>query len=96
MTIRVDEFIWLREIVEKLLDKHDVSPEEVEQVFFSHPRYRFHEKGHVQGEDMYTALGQTDSGRYLVVFFIFKPSHRALIISAREMDRTERRQHGKK
>jgi len=96
MTIRVDEFIWLREIVEKLLDKHDISPEEAEQVFFNHPRYRFHEKGHVQGEDMYTALGQTDSGRYLVVFFIFKPFHRALIISARDMDRTERRQYGKK
>jgi len=27
MTIRVDEFIWLREIVEKLLDKHVVTPE---------------------------------------------------------------------
>lgn len=52
--MRVDEFIWLPEIVVKLLDKHGVSPEEAEQIFFNLPRYRYHEKGHVQGEDLYT------------------------------------------
>jgi uncharacterized protein len=96
MTIRIDAFIWLRSIVEKLLDKHGVSPEEVEQVFFNRPRYRLHEKGRVQNEDLYTALGQTDAGRYLIVFFIFKPHHRALVISAREMDKREKRQYGRK
>jgi hypothetical protein len=96
MTIRVDDFIWLDEIVEKLLDKHDISPEEVEEVFFNQSRFRFHEKGHVEGENMYTAMGQTDAGRYLIVFFIFKPSRRALIISARDMKRNERRNYVKK
>ncbi|MFH1635338.1 MAG: BrnT family toxin, partial [Chloroflexota bacterium] len=54
-------------------------------------RFRFHEKGHVRGEDMYTVLGQSEAGRYLIVFFIFNPANRALIISARNMNRSERR-----
>lgn len=45
---------------------------------------------------MYTALGRTDSGRYLIVFFILKPSKRALIISAREMEPTERKRYARK
>jgi hypothetical protein len=93
--MRIDDFIWLPEIVEKLLVKHRVSLEEAEQVFFNRPRFRFHETGHVQGEDLYTALGPTDAGRYLIVFFIFKPSNLALIISAREMDETERKRYGR-
>lgn len=45
---------------------------------------------------MYTAMGRTDDGRYLIVFFILKEGHRALIISARDMNRNERRQYVKK
>jgi uncharacterized protein len=86
-------FIWLESILDKLAAKHHVMPEEVEDVFFNRPRFRFHERGHVQGEDMYTALGQTDDGRYLIVFFILKPDHQALIISARDMTRSERRRY---
>jgi uncharacterized DUF497 family protein len=96
MTIQVNQFIWLREIIEKLLDKHHISPEEVEELFFNRPRFRFHEKGHVQGEDMYTAMGRTDAGRYLIVFFVLKRRHQALIISARDMNRNERKRYVKK
>ncbi|MCB8942779.1 MAG: BrnT family toxin [Ardenticatenaceae bacterium] len=92
----VDDFIWLPQIVDKLDSKHAVYPEEVEELFFNQPQFRFHEKGNVQGENMYTALGQTDGGRYLIVFFIFKSPNRALIISARDMNRTERRYYGRK
>ena len=94
--MRIDEFIWLPDIVEKLAFKHGVTPDEVEELFFNQPRFRFHEKGNVQGENMYTALGQTDAGRYLIVFFILKPSRRALIISVRKMEPTERRQFARK
>ena len=92
----VDDFIWLPQIVDKLESKHGVYPEEVEELFFNQPRFRFHEKGKVQGENLYTALGQTDGGRYLIVYFIFKSSNRALIISARDMNRVERRYYGRK
>jgi len=89
--VYIDDFIWLPDIVEKLESKHRVLPEEVEEVFFNRPHFRFMEKGHVAGEDVYVALGQTDSGRYLSVFFIHKPGNLALIISARDMDAAERR-----
>lgn len=71
-------------------------PEEVEEIFINRPHFRFVEKGHVAGENMYVALGQTDAGRYLSVFFIHKPENLALIISARDMDPAERRRYGKK
>lgn len=35
----------------------------VPEVFFNRPRFRFHEKGHVRDEDMYTAFGRSSSGR---------------------------------
>ena len=53
-------------------------------------------KGNRSGEDVYSAMGQTDAGRYLIIFFILKPYHRALVVSARDMDRKERREYGRK
>ena len=85
--------IWLRDIVDKLEWKHNVLPDEVEQVFSNRPHFHRIARGHVQGEDVYGAFGQTDNGRYLVVFFIKKPDLAALIISAREMDARERRRY---
>lgn len=96
MGIVIEEFFWLPNIVDKLVTKHQVTPEEVEEIFFARPRFRFHEKGRIRGEDMYTALGRTDAGRYLIVFFILKPSNQALIISARDMTRAERKRYGRK
>lgn len=92
----IDDFIWQEDVVDKLAVKHGVSPQEVEEVFFNRPRYRFVEKGRRSGEDVYWASGQTDAGRYLIVFFIQKSSNRALILSAREMDVTERKRHERK
>lgn len=92
----IDDFVWLPDVVEKLELKHHVSPEEAEEVFFSRPRFYLLERGHVAGEDLYVALGQTDSGRYLSVFFIHKGSDVALVISARDMNTTERRRYGRK
>jgi len=94
--MKINGFIWLDQFVEKLEAKHGVLPEEVEEVFANHPRFSFAESGTVEGENLYRALGQTDSGRYLTVLFIFKQTGQALIISARDMDRKERKQYGKK
>ena len=52
-------------------------------------------KGHFRGEDVYRAFGQTDAGRYLVVFFIYKTSREALILSARDMDDKERKSYAR-
>ena len=45
--------------------------------------------------DVHRALGQTDAGRYLVVFYIHKLTREALILSARDMDHKERRSYGR-
>lgn len=66
---------------------------------FDDPHYRFVESGNRQGEDVYSASGQTDAGRYLIVFFIRKPGNIALILSARDMDNMdnkERRRYERK
>jgi uncharacterized DUF497 family protein len=89
----IDDFIWLPDIIEKLAAKHQVTQDEVEEVFFNRPHYRFIESGYQLGEDVYAALGQTKASRYLIVFFFHKPGHLALILSARNMDHKERRQY---
>jgi uncharacterized DUF497 family protein len=92
----IDDFVWLADVVDKLSIKHNVSQDEAEEVFFNEVRYRFVEKGERAGEDVYAALGRTDAGRYLVVFFIHKSDHSALILSARDMDKRERRRYERK
>ena len=89
--MKIYELIWKERFVEKLADKHDVFTEEVEEILFSSPHVRMAEKGRIKGENMYAAYGQTEAGRYLVVFFIRKRRYAALPISARDMTPAERR-----
>jgi uncharacterized DUF497 family protein len=88
--------VWLEQYVEKLERKHDVAPEEVEALFFAKPKYRFVETGNVERESLYSAMGRTEEGRYLIVFFIHKQDGRALIISARPMDHSEKKRYERK
>ena len=89
--MKLYEVIWKERFVEKLADKHGVSTEEVEEILFLSPNVRLAEKGRVKGENLYVAYGQTETGRYLVVFFIHKRRYAALPISARDMSPAERR-----
>lgn len=89
--MRVRHIIWLPEIEDKLYRKHNVLAEEVEEVLFDKPHVRFVEKGHREGENLYAAYGQTKDGRWLIAFFVLKAKGEALIISARDMNRKERR-----
>ncbi|MFQ5455314.1 MAG: BrnT family toxin [Nitrospirota bacterium] len=93
--MKIYGIIWLQKIVEKLAKKHHITKDEVEQVFINNPQYRFIEKGRIEDENVYSAYGRTDAGRHVTVIFICKFSNRALIISARNMDRKERKQYGK-
>jgi len=94
--MKIDGIIWLRDIVDKLGFKHNVTMEEVEQTLNNKPKFRFVEKGQRKGEDVYMALGRTGSGRHLSVLFIYKRTKEALILSARNMTDKERKQYGKK
>lgn len=92
--MRLREVIWKIQFMEKMRDKHGVTPEEVESVIFGEPYVLKIKRGKVKGEDAYEAFGQTLSRRYLVVFFIRK-SEAALPISARDMTHSERRYYEK-
>ena len=94
--MKIESVIWLRDIVDKLAWKHQVDPDEVEEVLNNRPKIRFVEKGERADEDVYMALGQTDAGRYLALLFIYKKTKDALILSARDMANKERKQYGKK
>jgi len=94
--MKIRGIIWLRNVVDKLAWKHSVTTEEVESVFNRMPHYRFIENGDVEGENLYAALGRTEAGRYLIVFYIHKTTDEALIISARDMTRKERKIHARK
>lgn len=94
--MRIVDIIWFPQVIDKLDWKHDLTPEEVEEVLFGKPMYRKVQRGHINGEDLYAAFGRTDAGRYLSVFFIYKLTREALILSARDMDDKERRQYERK
>ncbi len=94
--MRIEGIIWLRQVVDKLALKHQVDLQEVEETFSNKPKFRFVEKGNRRGENVYLALGQTDSGRYLSILFIYKETKEALVLSARDMARKERKIYGKK
>ena len=94
--MKIEGVIWLDDVVGKLAFKHHVNTAEVEQVLNNRPKFRFAQRGMRKGEDLYTALGKTDAGRHLAVFFIRKRNRRALILSARDMAGREKTQYAKK
>ncbi len=89
----IDDIIWLDTIVEKLAWKHNILTVEVEEVLSGKCRIFKKEAGKVEGEHLYNAIGRTKGGRYLSVFFIRKLNNRALIVTARDMTKSERRRY---
>jgi len=91
--VRVEEVLWLESILDKLWVKHRVKREEVHEVLENRPKIMFVEKGDREGEDVYLALGRTEPGRYLSVFFVLKKDRQALVLSARDMTPAERKRY---
>ncbi|MGE0825313.1 MAG: BrnT family toxin [Candidatus Binatia bacterium] len=89
--MKITDLVWLDEFIEKIEAKHNVFQWEVDEVFTRKPKIRKMKKGRFRGEDVYRALGRTEAGRYLAVFFIHKRTGAALILSARDMDGKERK-----
>ena len=87
----ITDIIWKERIVKKIIEKHSVSVVDAEEVLLSSPVVRKISRGRVHGEDVYAALAKINNGRYLIVFFINKKRGFALPISARNMNRAERK-----
>lgn len=93
--MKIKSLIWLPEVIEKLEVKHDVIVEEVEEIFELGPVFRRGPRGKRRGENLYKAYGQTETGLYLFIVFIYKFNQKALILSARDMTNKERRLYRK-
>jgi uncharacterized DUF497 family protein len=95
--MRIESIVCPEYVEEKLQVKHGATCYEAKPVLLNLPRIRFAEKGHTEGNDVYAAFGRTFEGRYLSVFFIYKPDVRtAIIISARDTSKKERKAYGRK
>ncbi len=94
--MRIREVTWLEEVADKIVRKHGLWPHEAEEVLLARPHVRFLEKGHVPGEDLFGGFGRTAAGRHVVVYFLLKKPETALVVTAREMTRREKRRYGKR
>jgi uncharacterized DUF497 family protein len=81
-------FAWDDANTHKNWERHQVTPEEAEDIFFHEPLVVRSDVGHSKSEKRYYALGQTSAGRRLFIVFTVR---RTLIrvISARDMNQNE-------
>ena len=83
-------FQWDKGNIEKNLLKHNIQNWECEQVFFNEPLIILDDPKHSLSERRWAAFGKTDAGRLVVVIFA-KRGALVRIISARDMNRKERK-----
>jgi hypothetical protein len=81
-------FDWDESNIVKNWERHKVTPEEAEDVFFQEPLVVRGDVSHSSTEKRYRAIGRTSRGRLLFVAYTVR---RKLIrvISARDMNRRE-------
>ena len=90
---RVEGFDWDQGNIEKNWERHKVSSIECEEVFFDRPLVVAEDTSHSKSEGLYYALGRTNDDRHLFVVFTIR-NNKIRIISARDMNRKERRVYG--
>jgi uncharacterized protein len=82
-------FDWDEANAHKNWERHRVTPEEAEDIFFNEPLVVRGDVRHSKREKRYYALGQTGDGRYLFVAFTIRgPLLR--VISVRDMNQREK------
>ncbi len=88
------DFEWDKHNQTKIRLKHNITPEEAEQAFFSYQAIIFDER-HSSAERRYQLLGTSNIGRILFVVFTIR-GNKIRIISARSAKKKERSNYGKK
>lgn len=77
--MKIIDIVWLPHILDKIIWKHGVTPEEVEDVLFGKSLFRKVQKGYIPGDYLYAALGKSTEERYLIIFFIYRNPDRRLL-----------------
>ena len=83
-------FQWDAGNSDKSWIKHGVSRAEAEQAFFNQPLVVDFDESHSRDEERFFVLGQTNAGRLLFEAFTIR-GELIRVISARDMNQTERR-----
>lgn len=94
MFSKITGFQWDDGNLLKNWEKHGVTHLEAEQVFFNEPVIVEDDVKHSQDEPRWYGLGSTDAKRMLMVVFTIR-STEIRVISARDMNRKERRAYEK-
>ena len=94
MYSKLTGFQWDEGNLLKNWEKHGVTHLEAEQVFFNEPLIVEDDVKHSQDEPRWYGLGSTDAKRMLMVVFTIR-STEIRVISARDMNRKERRVYEK-
>ncbi len=87
---RCTGFDWDEGNAQKNWDRHQVTPEEAEDVFFHEPLIVRSDLRNSKREKRYYALGQSSAGRLLFLVFTIR-RNLIRVISAREMNLNETR-----
>lgn len=91
---RCTRFQWDEGNLLKNWERHHVSAGEREQTFFNRPLIAAPDEKHSVDESRFYALGHTDAGRYLFIVFTIR-GRMIRVISARDMNRRERKAYEK-
>ncbi|MDA3924702.1 MAG: BrnT family toxin [Kiritimatiellae bacterium] len=83
-------FDWDKGNIEKNWIAHEVTQQEIEQVFFNSPLIATEDPAHSHKELRLLVLGQTDKKRCLFIAFTLRVKS-IRVISARDMSRKERK-----
>jgi uncharacterized protein len=84
--VRVDHVVWSAANVAHIA-RHGISPEEVEDVLFTPPL----DARRGERDNTYLVLGRTSAGRRLLVVIAPRPRNSWYVVTARDVERTERR-----
>ena len=87
-------FEWDKGNIDKNLVKHHVANKEAEEVFESEPKFVIEDKKHLLVEKRFQLWGTTSKKRKLSIIFTLRDK-KIRIISARDMNRKERRAYEK-
>jgi uncharacterized protein len=92
---QITGFDWDAGNGRKSANKHDVSQAEAESIFFNDPLIVSADAKHSAGEQRFNALGKTGEDRLLHITFTLRQNGTMLrVISARDMNRKERKAYG--
>jgi uncharacterized DUF497 family protein len=84
--IRITELTWDERTIGHIA-RHNVTVREVEEVCFGSKSFVF------RRGDRYIVLGQTNAGRYLFIVIVRTQTGRGHVLTAREMDDSEKRRY---